>query len=209
VLDLSGGATTLRRIRDGAFVSSLRTPIHLNDGIEIIGIAAFATCSFTNFRIPPLITVIPKLMLSNCRAMFSLELSENMREIRNAALRYCHCLRNVALPPNTILGDDIFITEAELQTDLTDLQRLFGNSNARIIFALQHRFDRLPIHKLVYYTVSRSIVSSFFVGKNPCRCGKYPRFFFLMVAVVEFDGCITYRRKDHRLALLLVPYFCL
>ena len=32
----------------------------------------------------------------------------------------------------------------------TDLQRLFG-SEARIIWELQHRFDRLPIHKLVYY----------------------------------------------------------
>ena len=43
--------------------------------------------------------------------------------------------------------------------------------------------------------VSRSIVSGFFVGKYPCRCGKYPCF-VLMVAVVEFDGCITYQRKD-------------
>ena len=142
---------SLRRIRDGAFVSSLRTPIRLHDGIESIGAFAFARCIFTTFRIPPLIIVIPQYMLSSCGSTFSLELSDNMREIRNAALRYCHCLRNVALPPNTILGDDIFITEAELQTDLTDLQRLFGNSNARIIFALQHRFDRLPIHKLVYY----------------------------------------------------------
>ena len=30
-----------------------------------------------------------------------------------------------------------------------------------------------------------------------------------MVAVVEFDGRMTYRRKDHCLALLLVPHFCL
>ena len=61
---------------------------------------------------------------------------------------------------------------------------------------------------LLTTTVSRSIVSVFFVGKYPTECGKYPRF-VLMVAVVEFDGRMTYRRKDHRLALLLVPYFCL
>ena len=48
----------------------------------------------------------------------------------------------------------------------------------------------------------------FFVGKYPTECGKYPRL-VLMVAVVEFDGRMTYRRKDHRLALLLVPYFFL
>jgi len=57
-------------------------------------------------------------------------------------------------------------------------------------------------------TVSRSIVSFFFVGKYPCRCGKYPPF-VLMVAVVEFDGRMTYWRKDHCLAFLLVPHFCL
>jgi hypothetical protein len=49
----------------------------------------------------------------------------------------------VAIPPNAILGDDIFI-------EMTDLRRLFG-SEARIIRELQHRFDGLPIHELVYY----------------------------------------------------------
>ena len=70
-----------------------------------------------------------------------------MREIRNYAFYYCLCLRNVAIPPSAVFGDNIFI---HLNTN-TDLQRLFGNSNARIISELQHRFDGLPIHKLVYY----------------------------------------------------------
>ena len=134
---------SLRRIKDYAFRCSLQSPIRLHDGIESIGHGAFAGCIFTNFRVPPLITTIPYSMLICCYPMFSLELSENMREIRNAALRYCHCLRNVAIPPNAILGDDIFI-------EMTDLRRLFG-SEARIISELQHRFDSLPIHELVYY----------------------------------------------------------
>jgi len=70
---------SLRRIKDYAFGCSLRTPICLHDDIESIGEGSFAHCIFTNFRIPPLITVIPNHMLHNCRAMFSLELSENMR----------------------------------------------------------------------------------------------------------------------------------
>jgi hypothetical protein len=53
---------------------------------------------------------------------------------------------NVVIPPNAIISDDIFI---HLNTN-TDLLQLFG-SEARIIRELQHRFDRLPIHKLVYY----------------------------------------------------------
>ena len=70
---------SLKRINDYAFRLSLRIPILLHDGIESIGEGSFGGCIFTNFRIPPLITVIPHSMLSNCRAMFSLELSENMR----------------------------------------------------------------------------------------------------------------------------------
>ena len=65
-----------------------------------------------------------------------------MREIRNAALRYC-CLRNVAFPPNAVFGDDDFMY-------LTELLQLFG-SEGEVISALMHRFDGLPIHRLVYY----------------------------------------------------------
>jgi len=134
---------SLRRIRDGAFAGSLRTPICLHDDIESIGTGAFSSCIFTNFRVPPLITVIPHRIFHTCKSMFSLELSENITEIEKYEFYNCHCLRNVAIPPNAILGDNIFI-------EMTDLQRLFG-SEARIIRELQHRFDRLPIHKLVYY----------------------------------------------------------
>jgi hypothetical protein len=51
--------TSLRRINVGAFQYSLRCPICLHDGIESIGGYAFFGCIFTNFRVPPLITVIP------------------------------------------------------------------------------------------------------------------------------------------------------
>jgi hypothetical protein len=55
----------------------------------------------------------------------------------------------VAFPPNAVFGDEIFII-AGIQMD-TDLYQLFGNSNANIIWELQHRFDGLPIHQIVYY----------------------------------------------------------
>ena len=51
--------STLRRIHNQAFYRSLRTPIRLHDGIDHIGGGAFAACIFTNFRIPPLITIFP------------------------------------------------------------------------------------------------------------------------------------------------------
>jgi hypothetical protein len=87
-------------------------------------------------------------MLHNCRAMFSLELSEYVTVISIFAFTHCYCLRNVAFPPNVVFGDAIFI-RAAMQMH-TDLYELF-DSNARIIRELQHRFDGLPIHRLVYY----------------------------------------------------------
>jgi hypothetical protein len=140
--------TSLRRINESSFNHSLRVPIRLHDGIESIGAVAFANCIFTNFRVPPLITVIPEYMLFNCKALFSVELFEYMRDIRTSAFCNCYCLRNVAFPPDVVFGDAIFI-RAGMQIH-TDLYQLFG-SNARIMRELQHRFDGLPIHRIVYY----------------------------------------------------------
>jgi len=91
---------SLRRIRDSAFARALQTPVHLHDDVENIGFGAFSSCIFTNFRVPPLITVIARAMLSNCKAMFSAELPESVIEIIGSALFMCPCLRNVAFPPH-------------------------------------------------------------------------------------------------------------
>ena len=154
---------SLMRIYEHAFLFSLRCPIRLNDGIESIGNGAFMACRFTNFRVPPLITVIPDQML-RCNSIFSLELPENVVEIGESAFAYCYCLRNVAIPPNAVF-DSIFIDEDDREYQetlcqhlfiddnmdtISDLLELFG-SEAAIISELQHRFDGLPIHKLVYY----------------------------------------------------------
>ena len=139
--------TLLRRICNSAFWSSVRCPIYLHDNIESIGVGAFATCIFTNFRVPPLITVVPKSMLMWCRSMFSLELP-NVTEIEYDALFNCYCLRNVAFPPNAVFDNNIFGRQSTAER--CDLFLLFG-SKAEIIRALQHRFDGLPIHSIVYY----------------------------------------------------------
>jgi hypothetical protein len=81
--------------------------------------------------------------------MFSLELSDNMTEIKNGAFGYCYCLRNVAFPPDVVFfGDNIL--GGLSATEQYDLYQLFG-SEAEIIRELRHRFDVLPIHKLLYY----------------------------------------------------------
>ena len=136
--------TSLRRIKDFAFFDPLRCPIRLHDGIESIGRGAFTGCIFTNFRVPPLITVVPERMLQGCRSTFSIEMSESVREIGDNAFSNCQCLRNVAFPPDAIIGDDNILSEA------TDLLLLFG-SIAEIIRELKHRFDGLRIHCSVYF----------------------------------------------------------
>jgi hypothetical protein len=112
---------SLLRIGDWAFAGSLRCSVHLNDGIESIGEPRIRySCIFTNFRVPPLITVIPVSMLYNCNSTFSVKISEDVTEIRSYAFRYCHCLRNVAFPPDAVIGYDIL-------PDATDLLQLFGS----------------------------------------------------------------------------------
>ena len=140
---------TLKRINDRAFHFSLRTPIRLHDGIERIGMYAFAGCIFTNFRIPPLITVIPEYVLHICRSMFSVEIPDNVTEINEGAFNSCYCLRNIAFPPNAVIDNAIFIAY-RVNNTISDLLFLFG-SEAVIVRELQHRFDELPIHRLVYY----------------------------------------------------------
>jgi hypothetical protein len=161
--------TSLRRIRDWAFRDSLQCPIRLHDGIESIGEGAFANCIFTNFRIPPLITVIPERMLYCCMPIFSVELSESLREIRALAFFSCFCLRNVAFPTDVVFGDDIFIDK--YMDIISDLQHLFG-SNASIIWELQHRFDRLPIHSIVYYQSYHQGVLQILIAAINLRSGQ-------------------------------------
>jgi hypothetical protein len=92
--------------------------------------------------------MIPKNLLQGCKSMFSLELPGNIAGINDGAFFNCPCLRNVAFPPNAVIGIDIF--GGGSATEQYDLYQLFG-SLAEIMRALQHRFDGLPIHKLVYY----------------------------------------------------------
>jgi hypothetical protein len=93
-----------------------------------------------------------------------------VREIGNAALAYCYCLRNVAFPPNADISDyNIFIEEEEEDDEMdkpTDLQELFG-SIAEIINELQHRFDGLLIHSMIYYqSYNQGVLQHLFAAIN-------------------------------------------
>jgi hypothetical protein len=101
--------------------------------------------------------------------MFSLELPKYMTEIVRWSFSSCNCLRNVAFPPNADLSNYIFggLSEAEQY----DLYQLFG-SQERIIIELQHRFDGLPIHILVYYQTYHQGVMQRLIAAINMRSGQ-------------------------------------
>jgi hypothetical protein len=104
--------------------------------------------------------------------LFSLELPEIVLEIGSGAFKSCYCLRNVAFPPNAVFGDNIFLdNEMDIITDVRDLQLLFG-SVTEIIWALQHRFDGLPIHSLVYYQSYQQGVLQHLIAAITLRSGQ-------------------------------------
>ena len=138
--------STLKTVGESAFRNTDTRYFSLPDGIESIGRSTFQDSNIVKFRVPPLITIIPSEMLSGCRGMFSLELSENVTQIEEYALGNCSSLRNLALNPDNI------IDENALQgcTNLLGLGSTIGEGHG-IIYELQSRFDNLPIHRLIYY----------------------------------------------------------
>jgi hypothetical protein len=104
-------------------------------------------------------------MLQYCQSVFSVELPENSIEIRVRAFSYCCSLRNVAFPPNAIIDDNVL---AGVNT--MDLNQLF-NSSKRIIWELQHRFDKLPVHSVVYYqSYHQRVLQRLLAATNSVSC---------------------------------------
>ena len=71
-----------------------------------------------------------------------MELPESTSQIDDEAFDFCPSLRNLAFQPNTEIGFDVF-------KNCLDLKQLGSERN--IINALKHRFENLPIHKMLYY----------------------------------------------------------
>ena len=135
--------TTIRSLGNWSFAETSLLSINLPDGIEGIGSYVFSGGTLFTFRIPPLITRIPQGMVEHAESLFSVELSESVTHVESDAFFDCPSLRNVAIPQNDIeMGQNTF-------DHCTDLEQLFGST--QIINALKHRFENLPIHKMLYY----------------------------------------------------------
>jgi len=135
-------------IPGNAFCHSQLKEVELHDGIESIEQYAFSYChKFSAFRTPPLVTLVSKGVFAACN-IFSLELNESTVFIDGWAFSSCHSLRNIAFPPNAEIHENAFSNNPSEQSK--DLKKVFGLTE-QIINAVKHRFDNLPIHKMLYY----------------------------------------------------------
>ena len=75
--------------------------------------------------------------------LVSVETSEAVTRVHGRAFRGCTSLRNIAFTSNTGIEDNAF-------DNARDMFSVFA-SISKIRRGLKHRFDGLPIHKMVYY----------------------------------------------------------
>ena len=147
--------STVKMIGRLAFCWAPLRALHLPDSVESIGDCAFAHGRFPNVRIPPLITTINDGVFYNCSSVFSAELPETVARFNGGlngdVFNNCRSLRNVAVPPHTIVDVNTF-------NNCTDLLQLFG-TQPKITSALKHRFDNLLVHKMVYYHSYNNLTS--------------------------------------------------
>ena len=171
--------TTLKRIGDSAFGGGVQLlQIRLQDGIESIGRYAFSRGKITNFRVPPLIASTSDGMFSACTRMFSVEISESVTDIKSLTFSTCLSLRNVAIPPAARVGSGAFGKGQEFfQQFCRDLVQLFGepsryDESSPLTHALKHRFDNLPIHKMIYYQSYNNVTSDELNNKTDIRISR-------------------------------------
>ena len=165
--------STLKVIGNNAFYLSFLATMttknvsHLSllpDGVERLGERAFHTTNLTHFRMPSKITSVPKNVVSSSKCMVSVELSEVVTRVQDYAFDECVSLRNVAIPLNAEMGRNAFFR-------CTDLKRLFSHE-LQITNALKHRFDNLPIHKMIYYQSYNNLTSDQLSDTTNLRSGQ-------------------------------------
>jgi len=146
---------TITTIEDSAFGGGIQSQMRLHDGIESIGRYAFSCGNITNFKVPPLISYTSRGMFSGCTRMFSVEILESVTYIQPLTFSSCISLRNVAIPPSAGIEWNAYGNGGPYSAVFCrDLVQLFGeplDESSPITYALKHRFDNLPIHKMIYY----------------------------------------------------------
>ena len=147
--------------------------------LQAIGVRAFSETNIKRIKIPSSVTVIDNYAFAECYKLAEVELCHGLRSINIHAFRTCITLKRITIPTTVTaikvgafdscktLRDLAIPLNAEIGgfngkgnirasgstnifSQCTDLKQLFDTED-RLINALKHRFDNLPIHKTVYY----------------------------------------------------------
>ena len=150
------GCRELRRVNIPSTVSVINNyafsrcwklqDFEISEGLENICIGAFASCrSLKHIVLPSTLRTIEEDAFEDCKSLFSVELSGDIYYIGGNVFKGCRSLRNIAISSDVVIAD-----ERSTFRQCTDLGRLFDRQE-EIVNALHHRFDNLPIHKMIYY----------------------------------------------------------
>ena len=147
---------TVKVIGDYAFYECKSlNGVEFGNNIERIGGNAFSRlgCKSSHLRIPPLVTTLPRCMVAHfSKCLFSIEIPEGISRVEFCALTSLGSLRNVAFPADSFIDDDALHICPELRQVLgVKDEDGVGSEGLNVINALKHRFDNLPLHKLIYY----------------------------------------------------------
>ena len=147
--------STVNFIGDRAFYNTQIISISLPDGVQNVEMFAFCRTKVLKFRLPPLITSIPRGSFSVCIHMLSVELPENIGDIKPVSFNLNRTLRNIAIPLDAKVREN---SNENVFGRCTNLKQLF-DTEEQIINALKHRFENLPIHKMIYYQSYNNMTS--------------------------------------------------
>jgi len=97
-------APHVKEIPNGAFRGCIDlVVVKLNEGLQVIGDAAFAECIvLQRVAIPSTITEWGHCAFSSCRSLTNVQLCEGLKVIGKHAFEYCASLRSVTLPSTVI-----------------------------------------------------------------------------------------------------------
>ena len=162
--------STVTRIFWGYFQCRQLEDVELCEGnLREISVRAFSDTNIKRIKIPSTVTLIDNYAFAGCYELAEVDLYEGLRSINYCAFEGCQSLKHITLPTTVTriesfafsscksLRDIAIPPNAETQYNndnafclCSDLLGLF-NGNNQIINILQHRFDNLPIHKMIYY----------------------------------------------------------
>ena len=170
---ITGIPPAIRVIGKFAFANSGLSSFDIPVDAEIIlrSTGLFYNCHrLCNARVPPTAERIPEMTFCGCTSLFSLELPDGVNRICSNALSDCRSLRNFAIPSLAGMGDDMSETFGNMFHHCTALQELLGHSDLAK-HALLHRFDELPVHRLIYFQSYHPIESTL-TGLNEALRGE-------------------------------------